>query len=112
MLTTSINVMIGVICCIGMASSLRVNIGYIYLMELTPLSGRTLMGTCWFMLDTMTILVGAIYFMMAEDKSWMALGLSGFVFQVYGCIASMLLRSMAGCPLLDVMLTRADRTTT
>ena len=80
MYTTSIDVMIGTFCGFGMVSTLRVNIGYIYLMELTPLSGRTLMGSILFILDSATIVVGAIYFLMSEDKNWMVLGLIGFGF--------------------------------
>ena len=61
----------------GMASSLRGNIGYIYLMELMPKSKQTLVGTCYAVGEAMVYFIGTIYFWKIS-KDWYYLTMIGY----------------------------------
>lgn len=62
MTATSLNQMIFVLFSFGMNTSLRVNVGYIYLMELIPAKSQTFVGTVWNIGEACIYLIGTIYF--------------------------------------------------
>ena len=58
----SFNVMLGISLCFGLLTSIRLTIGYIYIMELFPQRAQNLVGTLWICLDGLIMLVAALYF--------------------------------------------------
>ena len=69
MTCTSLNQMICVLFGFGMNTSLRINVGYIYLMELMPAKSQTFVGTVWNIGEACIYLIGTIYFWQVS-KDW------------------------------------------
>ena len=61
--------MIFVLFAFGMNTSLRVNVGYIYVMELMPTRCHTLVGTIWNIGEACIYLIGTLYFWKVS-KDW------------------------------------------
>ena len=77
-MTDSVNVMIVISLALGAVSSLRINVGYIYLMELMPKSKQTAIGTFWNVIEGLIILFGPIYFWLISSD-WTYLFFCGYV---------------------------------
>ena len=60
--THSVDVMICVIFGFGALSSIRVNVGYVYLMELVPTKKQALHGTIWNNSECLIYPLAVIYF--------------------------------------------------
>ena len=63
----------------GALSSFRVNVGYVYMQELCPRSGRILIGTCWNIGEGLVYLTITIYFWVTNYGSWVWLVVAGLV---------------------------------
>ena len=74
----SLDAMIFVMFCFGMTTSIRINVGYVYLMELVPENKQTLIGTCWNIGEAMVYMIGTIYFWKIS-KDWYFVVLIGYV---------------------------------
>ena len=77
-MTDSLNVMIVIAVAIGACSSLRINVGYIYLMELMPKSHQTYVGTFWNVIEGLIIMFGPIYFWKISSD-WTYLFVCGYI---------------------------------
>ena len=62
MVTDSLNVTIAVSFLCGMLNSVRVNIGYVYLIELMPKSAEASVTTAWNILEGSVYVFATIYF--------------------------------------------------
>ena len=91
MMTTSLNVMIVSVFLIGVCSSLRVTLGYIYMMEFIPMNRRTFVGTFLFVIEALIVLAMVLYYMLSEGRNWLTFTLFGYCFQVYAVFGSMML---------------------
>ena len=60
--TNNLNVMIILMFLFGLISSARLNVGFVYMMELMPRSKHTLVGTCWCIAEGCIYLAATIYF--------------------------------------------------
>ena len=85
--TKSLILMIITMGIFGGTTSLRVNVGYPYLMEMCPKRGQVLMGTTWNILEGLIYLIITLYFWVTVYASWIYLVLVGFVIQVWVTIA-------------------------
>ena len=81
-LTHSLDFMIIIQFIFGMESSIRVGIGYIYLIEFFPEEKKNMIGTFWNMLEGAVYLLGTIYFWLI-DKHWLPFVMIGFVMQCW-----------------------------
>ena len=77
MVCTSHNLMILIIFCFGMNSSIRINVGFVYLMELMPKKKQTLAGTAWNIGEAFTYFIGTVYFWKI-NKNWEYISLVGY----------------------------------
>ena len=62
-LCESFNVMLGLAFCFGLLNSIRMNIGYIYMMELFPMKGQALFGSIWLAFEGAIMLFASLYFL-------------------------------------------------
>ena len=69
LLATSIDVANACHFVFGLAFGARVYVGYIFTMEFIPLSDSSIITSCVFAIDGLTLLVGSFYFMYVS-KSW------------------------------------------
>ena len=75
--THSIDVMFAIVFGIGALTTLRVNIGYIWLMELLPKKHQTTVGAGFNVISGFTVIMGATYFKFIS-KNWLYLVLVGY----------------------------------
>jgi hypothetical protein len=61
-LTSNVNVMIFIVFSFGAMSSIRVNVGVVYLLELVPTNKQTLHGTIWNNCESLIYPLATIYF--------------------------------------------------
>ena len=83
--TGSLAVMSTVIFLQGALSSLRVNVGYVYLMELMPRSVQTAVTTIWCICDAVIYLLASVYFWKIS-KHAVYFESVGFVWVCISCI--------------------------
>ena len=88
----------------GMMASVRVNVGYVYLMELMPKNKQTLVGTLWNVGEAMIYFIATIYFWKVS-KNWYFIVLVGYAMQMFSFFGSLLLPES---PRLLVELNRID----
>ena len=62
LVTSNFYVMIGIWFSFGFLSSIRISVGYIYMMELLPRKAQTPTTTLWNMQEALIYLVAVIYF--------------------------------------------------
>ena len=71
---------------LGCLSSIRIMIGYNYLVELMPKRYQTLTGTCWCLLEAFIPFMCALYFWQVS-KEWLYVFLVGYAMQLFGLVA-------------------------
>ena len=76
--TGSLNMMLFCSFSIGTLCSLRINVGYIYLMELMPKRFQTTVGTVWNVVEAFEIMIGPLYFWQISHY-WLPLFMCGYV---------------------------------
>ena len=81
MLTHSLAVMIVLVFLFGMLSSVRLNVGYIYLMEVLPKKAQTNVTSCWSVQEAAIYVVATIYFWKIS-KQWFWYCFIGYVWQL------------------------------
>ena len=91
MMTTNLNVTIVTFFLLGMCTSLRDNISYIYMMEFIPMNRRTAVGTTFMIVWAIPILVIMCFYMQSEARNWLVPTLIGFCLKVYAVFGSMML---------------------
>ena len=86
----NLNVMIAVMFAFGLITSIRLNVGFTYLMELVPKNKHVIVGTCWCLGEGCIYLLATIYFYKVS-KDWHILALIGYLMQVMALLGSFLL---------------------
>ena len=84
-LTRSINWMIVITFVFGLMTTFRVNIGFVYMMELMPKSKQTFYATFYNIVDGSNLLTGTIYFWFIS-KDWIYFTTIGFALQTFNVI--------------------------
>ena len=69
----------------GTMASLRVSVGYVYLMELLPNKAKTFITTIWCIQEAFISVFGTLYFWFVS-KHWFYFGLIGWIFCVTNTI--------------------------
>ena len=85
--TRNPNVMILVMFCFGLFTSIRLTVGFIYLNELIPSSKIILVVTCWCISEGCIYLFGTVYFFKVS-KGWLSFTLIGYLMQVVALFGS------------------------
>ena len=75
--TRSIDVMLMCIFVIGALNSIRVNIGFLYLLEMMPKHLQTYVGSVWGVIEAFIYLIATIYFW-AISRDWFYFALAGY----------------------------------
>ena len=81
MFTHSLTVIIVLVFLFGMLSSVRLNVGYIYLMEVLPKKAQTNVTSCWSVQEAAIYVVATIYFWKIS-KQWFWYCFIGYVWQL------------------------------
>ena len=89
--TKNINVAIAIIFSTGFFASLRVGVGFIYLMELVPSSSRVAIGSAWGVWEASIMLNATLYFMLSSSRNWLYYGVFGYSTQLFALVGSLLL---------------------
>lgn len=87
MFTSSLNVMIGMSFLMGSLSSVRLNVGYIYLMELMPKSKHTAVASFWNITEGLIYVLASLYFWQISNY-WLYFVAIGYGFAIYSAIAA------------------------
>lgn len=90
MICNSLDVMITIFFFFGMNASIRINVGFVYLMELMPKNKQTLAGTAWSIGEAMVYFIATIYFWKVS-KDWQYIVLVGYFMTLFAFFGSMLL---------------------
>lgn len=85
MLTHELIVMIIIFFCFGAMSSLRVNVGYVYLMELLPKKAQTPVTSGRNVLEAFIYVLATLYFWLVS-KHWFWFVLVGYVWNIISVI--------------------------
>lgn len=85
MLTHRLGVMIFIYFCFGMICSIRIQVGYVYLMEVLPKKAQTHVTSGWNVQEAMIYVVGTIYFWKIS-KHWFWYCLIGYIWQAISVI--------------------------
>ena len=73
---------------IGLVTSLRINVGYVYLIEFMPKRGQAGFGTAWCAVDASVMLWVTLYFINSAERDWRQICLVGYAFQFIGLIGA------------------------
>ena len=87
----NINTMLVYMFIIGLLTSLRINVGYIYMTEFIPKRGQSHFGTAWCALDASVMLWVTLYFMNSISRNWEVIVTVGMAMQVVGLVGSFML---------------------
>ena len=88
--TKSIDFAIVVSFIYGTLTSVRVNVGFVYLMEIVPRQYSTAVGTFW-CLCGISMLLATSFYLHSEFKEYVSLGVMAFVCQVVALVGSLVL---------------------
>ena len=77
LITDHISVMIAIYFLFGMLSSIRIQVGFVYLMEVTPTSSQSLANSVWSVQETLIYTVAIVYFWKIS-KEWFWYCLIGY----------------------------------
>ena len=77
-ITNKLNVMITMMFFFGAFTSIRIAIGYIYVMELTPKKGQTLFGIIFCVVEGSILVWAILYFTMSVSKNWLYYAMIGY----------------------------------
>ena len=102
--TTNIDSMIMVTFTFGLVTTIRINIGFVYLMELLPKRNQTSYGSIYIVLEGLVLLLATLYFWFV-NKHWIYFVLIGFVLQIFSVIT---IQFLPESPRLMVELGRLD----
>ena len=69
----------------GMFTSWRISVGYVYMLELCPLSGQVFIGTFWNGVEGTIFLLLTLWYWLSTSKSWFWPTLVGYLIQVWVC---------------------------
>ena len=83
--TSHLSVMIGIWFTFGFSSSIRVTVGYVYIMELLPKKAQTPITSFWNIQEVSIYMLAVIYYWQF-NASWFWFVLIGVVFQVISII--------------------------
>lgn len=86
MVTDSLDVTIAVSFLSGMLNSIRVNIGYVYMIELMPKSSQAKVTTVWNIIEGSIYVLATFYFWQLS-KNWLYFVAIGYVLSIYSAIA-------------------------
>ena len=78
MTTTSLNVMLAMFLFLGAFASVRINIGFIYMMELLPLNYRSAFGSAWGIYDAVILLIIPFAIMKNQQSGLFYFTLTGY----------------------------------
>ena len=81
----SINWMIVITFVFGLMTTIRVNVGFVYMMELMPKRKQTFYATIYNIVEGTCLLYGTVYFWFIS-KDWIYFTSIGFVFQTFNII--------------------------
>ena len=70
---------------LGLTSTVRVQIGILYMMEFTPKKYLPFTGTFYFLMEITTALFGVLYFS-SLSKNWFGYVFVGYIMQAIGTI--------------------------
>ena len=87
MWTTSLDVMLISVFFQGALNSVRVNIGYLYLLEMMPKHLQTTVGSIWGMSDAAIYLLATLYFWKVS-KEWFYFAMIGYFLNVFTAIGA------------------------
>ena len=87
----NINTMLVYMFTIGLLTSLRINVGYIYMTEFIPKRSQSHFGTAWCALDASVMLWVTLYFMNSISRNWEVIVTVGMAMQVVGLVGSFML---------------------
>ena len=73
---------------IGLVTSLRINVGYIYLIEFIPKKGQANFGTAWCAVDASVMLWVTVYFINSAARDWRQICLVGYALQFIGLVGA------------------------
>ena len=104
LMTSSLNVMLGCTFTIGILSTQRASVGYVYLVEMLPKKSTTLTITCWFMTEGLICTFAPLYFWKIS-KNWVTLFYCGYFICIMSIVCVMILPES---PRLLVELGRLD----
>ena len=90
MFTHDVHVMLVTIFCFGMLSSIRINVGYVYLQELMPRSRATFYGTLWNNCECAIYPLATIYFWKIS-KHWVYFSSIGYALSLWSAVATFFL---------------------
>ena len=85
MFTKNLYVMIAIFFCFGLLTSIRTNVGYVYLMEMLPKKAQTPVTTAWNVQEVMIYFMGTLYFWKI-CQCWFYFPLVGYAWQVISVI--------------------------
>ena len=74
-----------------MLNSCRMNIGYMYLIELIPSKNQKLIGTIFRVFDVACIVLAATFWFKYVETDWFVFVSFGLYFQIFSCIAVLFL---------------------
>lgn len=63
---------------IGVLTSLRINVGFIYMLEFIPKRSQAYFGTAWCIIDASIMLWVTIYFINSTIRDWRQICLAGY----------------------------------
>ena len=65
-----INAMLAFMFILGLLTSIRINVGYIYMTEFIPERGQSFFGTAWCAVDASVMLWVTLYFINSMTRNW------------------------------------------
>ena len=86
----SLDLMICVTLCFGFATTIRVNVGFVYMMELMPKRLQNFYASSYNTLEGSVLLLGTLYFWFVS-KDWIYFTMIGFAMQIWCCISILFL---------------------
>ena len=87
MFTQNIDLMLICIFVQGALNSIRVNIGYLYLLEMMPKHFQTTAGSFWGMADSCTYLMATLYFW-KFGKDWFYFAAIGYLLNIFAAVGA------------------------
>jgi len=89
-LCKSLDLMICITLLFGLFTTIRVNVGYVYMMELMPKRLQSNFSSAYNTLEGSILLIGTLYYWYIS-KHWMYYAMIGFALNTWCCIACLFL---------------------
>ena len=84
--TRNLTLMYIILFSFGATSVARTQIGWVYLMELTPKRDQVVVGTCWGVISASIFIFSTVYFWVIS-KNWVYLAIIGFILHLFAAIS-------------------------